>query len=546
MRRGSLRVCLVLAVAVSIIYVLSTKSSVPTLEASRTSGFYDEPFYLELYAPAGEIYYTLDGSDPDRNAIRYTGPIYIEDASKNENVISARNDLDRFSGQFSQDGLGALTTIPKQKVDKATIIRAIYYDTTGLASKEICLTYFVGFQEKTGYGKLKTVSIVMDPEDLTGYEKGIFVWGKTYDDNVAEWGKKMAPKNFNNRGKEWERQANFQYFSASGEPLYETKCGVRIMGGWHRDAVFKSLNLYARKEYGGTRTFDYNFFNTNLKPHKITLHSGSNDYYGKIQNMMVSDLTRGLDIGIMHYNVCVVFLNGEYWGIYNLTEKYDEEYISQVYGVNRGDVISVKAGALEIGRMKNYPLYEEAISFLESSDMRLDENYRRFQELFDEQSFLDLFATEIYCARHFDWPNGNIHLWRTISEGGQGYEDGRWRYLMYDLDSAGLTEDLIDHDTVLSTIESTPYFKSLFQNEIFRKKLGANILRIGEEYLSAKRIDAYIADYRELMAEPMRTYFLRFFDSDESQFYERLRSNQNFFDGRLEAIKYILEKHDML
>lgn len=59
MRRGSLRVCLVLAVAVSIIYVLSTKSSVPTLEASRTSGFYDEPFYLELYAPAGEIYYTI-------------------------------------------------------------------------------------------------------------------------------------------------------------------------------------------------------------------------------------------------------------------------------------------------------------------------------------------------------------------------------------------------------------------------------------------------------------------------------------------------------
>lgn len=537
---------LIFVAVVAIAYALASQNGPAVLEASRPSGFYEDPFYLELHARKGEIYYTLDGSMPDRNALRYTGPIYIGDASENENVLSARTDLDSFSGQFVESGEGALTVTPKEKVDKATIVRAIYYDTTGLSSSELCLSYFVGFQDKTGYGGIKVVSIVTDPSNLTDYDTGIFVRGRSYDSHVEEWGKIWAPGNYHNKGKVWEREAQFQYFGEDGKLLYDTKCGIRIMGGWHRWTVLRSLNLYARKEYGGAKRFDYDFFGTSLRPHKLTLHSGSNDYYGKAQNMLVSSLTQDLDMGVMHYNICIVFLNGEYWGIYNLTEKYDEEYLVQTYGVQKGDVISVKAGSLENGRMEDFHLYTEAVNFLKHADMSEEENYAKFQRLFDEQSLLDLFGTEIYCARHFDWPNGNIHLWRTISENGDGYSDGRWRYLMYDLDSLGLTSDLIDHDTVLSAMEDCAYFKNLCQNEVFRKKLGANILRIGREYLSRERVDLFIANYTQLMAEPMKTYFRRFFDSDETYFYERMESNQAFFDARLEAMERILATHDML
>lgn len=513
------------------------------LMASRPSGFYDDPFYLELTAPAGEIYYTLDGSDPDRNGIRYQGPIYIGDASTQENVLSAREDMDSFEDQYPDI---IMTVAPRQKVDKASIVRVVYYDITGFASKELCLTYFVGFGEKTGYGDLKVVSLVSDPDNLTDYETGILVRGKTYDDNIEGWGSIRAPGNYSNRGREWEREANFQYFDGSGNMLYESRCGIRITGGWQRLSAIKSLNLYARKEYGGSKTFAYDFFGTGLRPHKITLHSGSNDYYGKIQNQMVSDLTRELDMGVMHYEGCVLFLNGEYWGIYDLTEKYDSEYIAQTFSVAKGNVLSVKSGVLENGDEGNMHLYTEAISFLENADMTQEENYIRFQALFDEQSLLDLFGTEIYCARNQDWPNGNIHLWRTVSADGSGAADGRWRYLMYDLDSAGLTREWIDHDTVQSAMDACAYFKSLCRNETFRKKLGANILRIGREYLSPERVDSYIADYRIRMAEPMKTYFLRYFDSDASKFYERLESNQDFFDNRLEAMVKILQQHDML
>ena len=126
-------------------------------------------------------------------------------------------------------------------------------------------------------------------------------------------------------------------------------------------------------------------------------------------------MARGLSYGTMHYEVCLVFLNGEYWGIYNLTEKYDKTYISETYHVKKRDVLSVKAGKLENGEEENFNLYEDAMEFIENADMTQEENYRRFQELFDEQSLLDLYAVEIYCGRNYDWPKGNIHLWRKVA-----------------------------------------------------------------------------------------------------------------------------------
>lgn len=528
---------ILLFVSLAAIMILLGSNRSLELTVSRKSGFYEEPFYLTITAPTGRIYYTLDGTDPTMDSIPYTGPIYIEDASNQENVLSARTDLDSY-GQDYPDKVD--TQIPEDKVDKCTILKAAYFDFQGNRKGLVCESYFVGFGEKIGYGGLKVVSIVTEPENLTDYDTGIFVRGRTYDEEVDEEDI-VPPGNYNKRGKDWERPASFQYFDADGSLLYRSACGIRIMGGWHRKTVLKSLNLVARREYGGTNTFQYDFWGTGYLPHKMTLHSGSNDYHGKLQNMLISNLTRGLDYAAMHYEVCLVFLNGEYWGIYNLTEKYDDHYIEYTYHVKKKDVFSVKAGVPEIGDSSNIVLYDDMMEFLEEADMTLDENYQAAMEMFDEQSLLDLFAVELYCGRMVDWPGGNIHLWRTVSSDGGGTADGRWRFLLYDMDSFRENED-----NIAWARDCYGFFQFLYPNETFRKKLGANILRIGEEYLSAEKVNAAIDVYQAELEEPMITYYRRFFNSDISPFYARIQRTRDFFNNRMEYMKKLLEAHDML
>ena len=71
---------------------------------SRNSGFYEEEFELYIYAPTDEIYYTLDGSDPDINSLKYEKPMIIKDATINSNIHSMRVDVTtRFSEEINEE-----------------------------------------------------------------------------------------------------------------------------------------------------------------------------------------------------------------------------------------------------------------------------------------------------------------------------------------------------------------------------------------------------------------------------------------------------------
>lgn len=77
--------------------------------------------------------------------------------------------------------------MPDYKVDKATIVRAVAYDDFGHHSDVKTASYFIGFSDKNGYTGIKTLSIVTDPSNLFGYETGIYVTGKAYDEYVDKY-----------------------------------------------------------------------------------------------------------------------------------------------------------------------------------------------------------------------------------------------------------------------------------------------------------------------------------------------------------------------
>ena len=106
---------------------------------SAESGFYEEKFYLKLKAGIGEdIYYTLDGSEPTVDSIKYTGKIEIKECSHKENVYAARKDLSPTRDYT-----------PDFKVDKANVVRAVSYNAaTNKISNVVTKVYFVGYENQ--------------------------------------------------------------------------------------------------------------------------------------------------------------------------------------------------------------------------------------------------------------------------------------------------------------------------------------------------------------------------------------------------------------
>ena len=216
--------------------------------ADHQSGFYDEKFQLTLLAPLGfDIYYTLDNSNPTQESILYERPIIIDDVSSQSNHYSLMNNISPLDIYY-----------PEELVDKCQIVKAIAINKESKEQSAIYhFNYFVGFQNKSGYSNMPVISLNINDDDLFDYEKGIYVLGKIYDESEHTGYPETYPANYQQKGKEWEREANFKYFDANKELCLQQNIGIRIHGGWSRAFNQKSFNLYARKEYSGSSTIGY-------------------------------------------------------------------------------------------------------------------------------------------------------------------------------------------------------------------------------------------------------------------------------------------------
>lgn len=507
---------------------------------SRETGFYEEDFYLKIYAPTENIYYTLDGSDPTESSFRYEEPLLIEDASKHENTNSMRQDVS--AGFVAKEDEYAA---PDYLIDKCTVLKVAYYDENGVRSEVEERIYFVDFEDKEGYEGVNIISITSELDNLFSDETGIYVLGETYKNSIEGVNKEetdwcLWPANYTNGGRPWEREANITVFNEDGEHVLSQKAGIRIQGGASRGLNPKSLNIYAREEYGDNR-LRYDFWGTGYYPKRMTLSAGGNDNRGKMLDRLGSELTENCDFATMNYEPYVLFLNGEYWGFYYLTEKYDEHYIEQYYGVDQDNVIIVKAGELETGNPEDINRYLEMTNYIETADLTIEENYEFACELLDMESLIDYFAAEIYMARLIDWPTSNYALWRTRSTSNQEYEDGKWRWMLFDLNTAAMQEESIEHDTLARVIRKSPMFKNLWSNAEFREDFCERILEMAETIFEKEQVVEKVSDYVDFMFEPVRKHHERFFGKTFEGKYPTAESITNFAIGRAAYIPEMLE-----
>lgn len=538
-----------IALIVILMAVLIVLMSVPPDEAAQPpefsveSGFYDDAFYLEITAPEGcRVYYTLDGSVPDKNAILYCGPIYIEDASSHENTNSMNTEITAMS----------YTQPPDFLVDKCTVIRAVAIAAPGSdlkASSVVTKTYFVGFAE--GYfDNCNLICLATDPDNFFDKDTGIYVTGSLMEDCLSsaeelspEW--EYWPANYRQKGREWEREANLTFFQAEGTYILSKDAGVRIQGGWSRAYVPRSLNLYARTEYDAEANFKAGFFPNSYAPQTMTLFGGGNQGITQFNDYMMSQRVRGRAYAVMTYTPYVLFLNGEYWGFYWLTEKYDDQYIQYQYNLGNSDVVMMKDQEIAEGSDEDLALYNRMVAYISSHDMSDEANYAQACAMIDMDSFLDYYATMIYIARCMDWPNSNEALWRTREVTGEPYADGKWRWMLYDCNSECMSEEVIDHDTLTYAINESALFGALWNNASFRDAFKERLFEIADACFDASEMQALIHTYEQTMVSPLSKSWARFHGSDNTlieQFTYTLDSIETFFNYRRAVVESWFEE----
>jgi len=547
---------LVMAIFVLVCFIFVDIKYDENIRFSKDSGFYSQAFELHIIGGGGNrVYYTLDGSEPSEKSYLYDekNPILIEDATIQENVYSARTDtstsfMTELVEQYSMNNPNY--TVPNYNVDKCNVVRASVYDEEGRCLDSIEGVFFVGFEEKQGYDDIYVASIVTDPENLFGYEKGIYNTGRLFDEYLSagfdpeDWKSDYWwwwNANYKQEGREAEREATVTIFNEKRDVVLNNNCGIRIQGGGSRGYLPKSIGCFARIEYSGSNEFSAELFDKNVFPHKFVFFSGGDDNVFKLKDYLANYLEKELNFATMDFIPCAVFLDGEYWGVYYITENYNADYVSDHYDVNKDQVIIVKNKEITEGEESDLNMFFSMQEYISSNDMTISENYYQASTLIDIDSYIDYYAAQIYIGRNNDWPGGNWAAWRTRENDGSKNGDGRWRWMLFDVNSGGLNLSQMDQNVLNEALERDPVFYSLYQNEEFRIKFAQRILYIGDKIYTPEKYEAFLEQYVLTMKEPILVSNLRYYNATREEAFEQNVENMRmFFSLRYEAVWNLL------
>ncbi|MCM1314397.1 MAG: CotH kinase family protein [Prevotella sp.] len=516
------------------------KIQVEAPELSHESGFYEKDFMLTINVPRGTtVYYTLDGSNPNINSQKYNAHIRVYDKSDSPNVLSARTDISAYGA-----------SAPVKKVDKAFVIRAVAVDEIGRRSRTVTASYFLGKTYGSYYKDMKVISIVTDPDNLFDYKTGIYVKGAYYDmynsESIEAWNKKA---NYTQKGREWEREAVFEVFD-KGKKVLSENVGIRVKGATSRATPQKSFNIYAREEYG-CKEFDYDFFDGQAvnaitgEPVKtydrLSIRNAGNDTsYSYLRDNINQKLINDRNLTMQPMNECIVFIDGEFWGFYTLTEKTDDSFIKNHYDIKKKNVAIIKNNEVEEGTEEDYKDWNKLLSKYVYVDMTSDENYKDFCSEVDIESFIEYFAVQIYWCNG-DWPWNNFAVWRSDKiDKSNPYADGRWRMLLFDTDfTTGLfkNNDTSYKADTFARIAGYDYnisrmFTRLLRNPDFKEKFCNTFMDLVNYDFSPEKTDSVIEEYRE-------KYRQQILDTCERFYASRFKISDNVyrFDSEMNTIK---------
>ncbi|GAB6189401.1 hypothetical protein JCM30566_11400 [Marinitoga arctica] len=285
-----------------------------------------------------------------------------------------------------------------------------------MESEVVTKSYFIGKKYD-----LPVISIVVDPEKLFDLNKGIYVPGVDYDENseYSSWS-----GNYYRRGEESEIKVHVEFFE-NGKLQYKDNLGMRISGNFSRMYPMKSLKFYARDKYG-KKKIEYPIF-PDLKDmngeiireyDKFMIRNGGNEF-GKIffKDAFMQTVVSNMGFETQAYRPAVHFINGVYWGLVNLRERYSKDYFKEHYLTDDVSIIEQTSEfeehfVLAEGSEEALKDFKDLRNFIISNDMS-KKNYEYVKSKLDIQNYINFHIAEMFFDNR-DWPANNMKFWKKI------------------------------------------------------------------------------------------------------------------------------------
>lgn len=476
------------------------------------SGFYDQDLQVEIIGLSGwKIYYTLDGTKPGPESELYKGSITISNRTVDENKYSA------LTGMSIR-----MDRIPREKVEKCTLIRAVAIDEAGNESQEIVASYFVANGNKSMYNNLPVISISGQPDKLFGYEYGIYSSGKVYEDALAS---ETAGSTSANYYKDYKAEVHVKYFDKGKQWKAEKDGVLQTYDDGFLDYMQKSLLL-------------------TLEDSKWILNAGGNDDSLKVRDMYMHGVMQDTEAKMLDIQPCIVFLEGEYWGVYLLQKAMDEKALESQYGIPADNIVCAVGG--KSTDPQKQVLYDEFYGYVVNSDMANDTVYRGLEGIMDIQSYLDCYCAHLFIADS-DWMSGNDVAWKTITPGTLSpYDDGKWRFVFagadFGMDSSQLSTPSIN-TYLRPAVQNDAFLYSLLRNQEFRQRYMETMKKYAEEIFVEDKVEEALRILSETYQKGMQASYSRFYGGVTDGAYNRgIDTIKSFFQDRKEYImKYSLE-----
>jgi len=455
-----------------------------TILPSKESGFYKSEFELEFTVAEGaKIYYTTNGDDPTAESEIYKSKIEIKDEYEEYeylNLPTAAPDSVNCRMNFH---------IPESEIPRCKVISYCVIDSHGKRSKVYRQSFFFHNNHS-----LPVASIITDNRNLFSQDSGIFVPGDKYEEEIPCW-----TGNYFQKG--WEKPATITFFENENKTL-EEYIGLQIHGETTRTSPQKSLRISARKEYGVNKLENVFFEDAQVEEFnslvlRTTMACMSHTL---MKDALTLSCIQNLDHEKTYVKPTVVYINGNYWGISELRNRLDEDYLSDKYQIDEDSINIVSVDNRDKKRHGSYDEFREIYEFVVDNDISKDENYETVESYLDIDNFIDYYLAEMYFA-NYDWPGSNYLIWN-----GRG-KHKKYKNLFFDIDAGWENPDfdMFEHTNELES-NSWPnprskniFQQSLFSNNRFRNKFIYRALVLLESdfrYETVKnRIDTFVATY---------------------------------------------------